>query len=124
MVLEYYSLGSLDDVLHRQRMQLSVGQCLSIALDVALGMRFVSTHSLLDELKLQMCTMHLAFEYHALNDFLCELQVSAQPRRATSRPEAAECSPWWVALDREISSSRLCKNRRSVCNLASADCLN
>lgn len=51
MVLEYYSLGSLDDVLHRQRMQLSVGQCLSIALDVALGMRFVSTHSLLDELK-------------------------------------------------------------------------
>ena len=62
MVLEYYSLGSLDDLLHRQRMQLSVGQCLSIALDVALGMRFVTTHSLLDGLKLQMHTMHRAFE--------------------------------------------------------------
>jgi len=26
MVLEYYSMGSLDDLLHRERMQLSVGQ--------------------------------------------------------------------------------------------------
>jgi len=41
MVLEYYSMGSLDDLLHRERMQLSVGHCLSIALDIALGMVYL-----------------------------------------------------------------------------------
>lgn len=41
MVLEYYSMGSLDDLLHRERMQLNVGQCLSIALDIALGMQYL-----------------------------------------------------------------------------------
>jgi len=47
MVLEYYSMGSLDDLLHRERMQLNVGQCLSIALDVALGMQYLHTRKVL-----------------------------------------------------------------------------
>lgn len=47
MVLEFYSMGSLDDLLHRERMQLNVGQCLSIALDVALGMQYLHNRRVL-----------------------------------------------------------------------------
>ena len=47
IVLEYYGKGSLDDLLHRERMQLNVGQCLSIALDVALGMQYLHTRKVL-----------------------------------------------------------------------------
>ncbi len=41
MVLEYYSMGSLDDLIHRERTQLSIGHCFSIALDIALGMVYL-----------------------------------------------------------------------------------
>ena len=41
MVLEYYSMGSLDDVIHGNRAQLSHGQSLAIALDISLGMVYL-----------------------------------------------------------------------------------
>ncbi|EKX46232.1 hypothetical protein GUITHDRAFT_70717, partial [Guillardia theta CCMP2712] len=47
IVLDFYSHGSLDNVLHVQKAAITYGQVLSIAQDVALGMRFLHHRDIL-----------------------------------------------------------------------------